>query len=430
MESLVQKAIEDITYRSKQFPKEAFRIITANREQVVPSLTEAIEKAILEMDDLDEDYQLHFYALHLLGEFQEKKSFPLIMKLVSLPRDVVDYLLGDTITSTLPDILYNTYNGDLQIVKRAIKDPDIDDYARGAMLRAMGQLLLDHELDGDDWKGFIKEIVYEDEEIGDYIYTEVASVICECHMVDMLQEIRHLYDAYLIEESSIGPYESSVDAMFEYEEYICRKPIDAADMLRGWSMFEQGAEQQFSEKDLKKLVRKLESEDTVHTTKIGRNDPCPCGSGKKYKKCCLNKPKSEVDLIESEQEKKKWMRHYPVVAKEREAGRIYLEDFFDAESIEIDKLIYLALNYRPHPIWNREPEETEEKRKRVYLYEAFMKFMEKAKKENINKFAEYDEKYSIHYRCEEWFENLMSVLKKSEDRDIYKEVSRCYKKMK
>ena len=26
-----------------------------------------------------------------------------------------------------------------------------------------------------------------------------------------------------------------------------------------------------------------EGEDT------GRNDPCPCGSGKKYKKCCLNK---------------------------------------------------------------------------------------------------------------------------------------------
>jgi uncharacterized protein YecA (UPF0149 family) len=23
--------------------------------------------------------------------------------------------------------------------------------------------------------------------------------------------------------------------------------------------------------------------------KVGRNEPCPCGSGKKYKKCCLNK---------------------------------------------------------------------------------------------------------------------------------------------
>jgi uncharacterized protein YecA (UPF0149 family) len=25
--------------------------------------------------------------------------------------------------------------------------------------------------------------------------------------------------------------------------------------------------------------------------KVGRNDPCPCGSGKKYKKCCLGKDK-------------------------------------------------------------------------------------------------------------------------------------------
>jgi hypothetical protein len=24
-------------------------------------------------------------------------------------------------------------------------------------------------------------------------------------------------------------------------------------------------------------------------TKLGRNDPCPCGSGKKYKKCCQNR---------------------------------------------------------------------------------------------------------------------------------------------
>jgi hypothetical protein len=24
-------------------------------------------------------------------------------------------------------------------------------------------------------------------------------------------------------------------------------------------------------------------------TKIGRNDPCPCGSGKKYKQCCITK---------------------------------------------------------------------------------------------------------------------------------------------
>lgn len=28
---------------------------------------------------------------------------------------------------------------------------------------------------------------------------------------------------------------------------------------------------------------------TKHIQKVGRNEPCPCGSGKKYKKCCLKK---------------------------------------------------------------------------------------------------------------------------------------------
>lgn len=27
----------------------------------------------------------------------------------------------------------------------------------------------------------------------------------------------------------------------------------------------------------------------IRFPKIGRNMPCPCGSGKKYKKCCINK---------------------------------------------------------------------------------------------------------------------------------------------
>ena len=45
---------------------------------------------------------------------------------------------------------------------------------------------------------------------------------------------------------------------------------------------------------LQKMVEQYELEDKLmpivtNQEKIGRNDPCPCGSGKKYKKCCLNK---------------------------------------------------------------------------------------------------------------------------------------------
>jgi uncharacterized protein YecA (UPF0149 family) len=30
----------------------------------------------------------------------------------------------------------------------------------------------------------------------------------------------------------------------------------------------------------------------TRSTKAGRNDPCPCGSGKKFKHCCLGKTDS------------------------------------------------------------------------------------------------------------------------------------------
>lgn len=43
----------------------------------------------------------------------------------------------------------------------------------------------------------------------------------------------------------------------------------------------------FSEEKRKELYKEQKKSGTiVKGPKIGRNDPCPCGSGKKYKKCC------------------------------------------------------------------------------------------------------------------------------------------------
>ena len=43
----------------------------------------------------------------------------------------------------------------------------------------------------------------------------------------------------------------------------------------------------FSEERQKELYKEQKSSTTVvKGKKIGRNDPCPCGSGKKYKQCC------------------------------------------------------------------------------------------------------------------------------------------------
>jgi uncharacterized protein YecA (UPF0149 family) len=49
----------------------------------------------------------------------------------------------------------------------------------------------------------------------------------------------------------------------------------------------------FTETDLKnRMQRQAENMDGVQSVrfaKIGRNDLCPCGSGRKFKKCCISK---------------------------------------------------------------------------------------------------------------------------------------------
>lgn len=43
----------------------------------------------------------------------------------------------------------------------------------------------------------------------------------------------------------------------------------------------------FDKETRKRLYREQKKSGTIRKEKkIGRNDPCPCGSGKKYKKCC------------------------------------------------------------------------------------------------------------------------------------------------
>jgi tetratricopeptide (TPR) repeat protein len=59
--------------------------------------------------------------------------------------------------------------------------------------------------------------------------------------------------------------------------------------------------------------------------KVGRNDPCPCGSGKKYKRCCLEKDEAAARALAAAR---------PAVAEEiaDKLDAAYEEDEFTAES--------------------------------------------------------------------------------------------------
>jgi len=45
-------------------------------------------------------------------------------------------------------------------------------------------------------------------------------------------------------------------------------------------------------------------------SKVGRNAPCPCGSGKKYKKCCLSR-QYEQRQEAAEEQRERESEDYP-----------------------------------------------------------------------------------------------------------------------
>lgn len=105
------------------------------------------------------------------------------------------------------------------------------------------------------------------------------------------------------------------------------------------------------------------------TLQVGRNTPCPCGSGRKYKKCCMDK----LEMV-PEELKKLYAQKYNIRLKEpadlegiRSAGRLVLEtlDLVESEirpgmtTDEINTLVHkftlkngaipAPLNYRGFP---------------------------------------------------------------------------------
>ncbi len=103
--------------------------------------------------------------------------------------------------------------------------------------------------------------------------------------------------------------------------------------------------------------------------KVGRNDPCPCGSGLKYKKCCLGKEKKNYEDMEAVYLKKYGIRlkHRKDIEAIKRAGVIAIETLDLVESKieigmstdEINRLVHeftvskgavpAPLNYRGFP---------------------------------------------------------------------------------
>lgn len=90
-------------------------------------------------------------------------------------------------------------------------------------------------------------------------------------------------------------------------------------------------------KDYQASRRQMALEEELITKRVGRNDPCPCGSGKKYKKCCLSKQEEARKNLPQEklQEKEEQARLREKLEKEVKKGfdLIFSRDFGKAQRL-------------------------------------------------------------------------------------------------
>lgn len=99
----------------------------------------------------------------------------------------------------------------------------------------------------------------------------------------------------------------------------------------------------------------------VADTKVGRNDPCPCGSGLKYKKCCLQKAFVQTGKEQSikerlVQELLRYFKKYHKAALD-DAYAIYWDDFDPEEYLDRGTLGLAEINFWEWVVFDFEVDE-------------------------------------------------------------------------
>ena len=86
---------------SQPFPEAAIVFADAHREEVTPHLVEAIARLADHPEDgAKPDYVLHLYAMHILATWRENEAYTPLVRLGHHAEEVIDRLLGDTITDS------------------------------------------------------------------------------------------------------------------------------------------------------------------------------------------------------------------------------------------------------------------------------------------------------------------------------------------
>ena len=244
---------------------------------------------------------LRFHAAMILGLIQSEQAGLLLVELMRRMSQEDDDDLQDWLSGYWPAFFLNKPDTVLPSLRALCEDRDMDQYMRAnaietviATFSRQGGEALEQAL---AWLVGIAENEDEDWEFR----LSAASLLLHFpreqyrHLMEDLAEQQGGFMAYFsaqeVQQAYTGKYfppewERFTDPWKFYEpDAITKRQIR-------WREEDAKEKQRILNRDAGKLANPyipyVPQETYIRPEpKIGRNDPCPCGSGKKYKKCCL-----------------------------------------------------------------------------------------------------------------------------------------------
>lgn len=285
----IKEVLSEVEYNKGSFPYEAVQEAITQKDKMIPELLkilENVEKNIYRIEE-QPNYMAHIYAMFLLAQFREKRAYPLIVDIFSHPGDTADKIGGDFMCEDLPRVLASVCHGDTTLIKQLIENRDADEYVRDAGLRALLILVVNGERTREEVMDYYKSL-FRGKLEREYSMVWNGLVTCSSYLCpeEVYEDIKKAYeddlvDSFFINLENVDEYLSmgwgknfsrlKNDVHYQFID-------DTINCMEWWACFQP--EKKVKTKPFKPLETKSKRK------KIGRNDPCPCGSGKKYKKCC------------------------------------------------------------------------------------------------------------------------------------------------
>lgn len=283
----IHELLRSLESHRGSFPARLTEEVIARKEETIPAFLQILENVADDPAPWLGERMIHVFAMYLLALFRETRAYPLLLRIFAYPGEVAFDLAGDIVTEDLYRILASVSGGDTTGILSLIENEEANEWVRGAAIRTMVALVAAGQRSREEiMSSFLRLFVRMKREPGQQ-WNSLAAACADIWPHEALYELNRAYKDDLIEPGYISWKNIEQAAALGQEGCLERQsredPLitDVAGDMRGFGWFRKPERE-------KSYAQSVRAASTVRRSepKIGRNDPCQCGSGKKFKKCC------------------------------------------------------------------------------------------------------------------------------------------------